>query len=199
MGFPLTAPATLARGRRDRPAPAQCRISSLAMSDAVLVTGSSTGIGRACALRLEALGFTVYAGVRREEDGLALKEIAGPNLHPLLLDVTDMRAIDTAVELMRTDRRVARLAGIAGVTELYGRVTERMTTIARRQEQHGLDPARVANAVAHALTAARPRTRYLVGSEARITLLLRRALPDRWWDELVLRIAGLPRSRDADA
>src|SRR5207237_7661332 len=42
----------------------------------------------------------------------ALKETAGPNLHPLLLDVTDMRAIDTAMELMRTDRRVARLAGV---------------------------------------------------------------------------------------
>src|SRR5437879_13009232 len=82
------------------------------MSDsAVLVTGASTGIGRACALRLETLGFTVYAGVRREEDGIALKETAGPNLHPLLLDVTDMRAIDTAMELMRTDRRIARLAG----------------------------------------------------------------------------------------
>src|SRR5438132_1150335 len=170
------------------------------MSDsAVLVTGASTGIGRACALRLETLGFTVYAGVRREEDGIALKETAGPNLHPLLLDVTDMRAIDTAMELMRTDRRIARLAGVvnnAGIA--VGGPAERMTAIARQQERRGVDPARVADAVAHALTAARPRTRYLVGSEARIALMLRRALPDRWWDALVLRYARLPRSPDAD-
>src|SRR5437667_6252261 len=81
-------------------------------ASAVLVTGASTGIGRACALRLDSLGFSVYAGVRREEDGLALKEQAGPALHPLLLDVTDIRAIDTAAELLRGDRRISRLAGI---------------------------------------------------------------------------------------
>ena len=36
---------------------------------AVLVTGSSTGIGRASALHLDRLGFEVYAGIRREADG----------------------------------------------------------------------------------------------------------------------------------
>jgi NADP-dependent 3-hydroxy acid dehydrogenase YdfG len=32
---------------------------------AVVVTGASTGIGEACALRLDAMGFRVFAGVRR--------------------------------------------------------------------------------------------------------------------------------------
>ena len=36
---------------------------------AVVITGASTGIGKACALRLDGMGFDVFAGVRREEDG----------------------------------------------------------------------------------------------------------------------------------
>lgn len=55
----------------------------------VLVTGASTGIGRATALRLDALGFTVFAGVRRPEDGQALERTASPRLQFVVLDVTD--------------------------------------------------------------------------------------------------------------
>ena len=36
----------------------------------VLLTGASTGIGRATALQLDQLGYTVFAGVRREQDGI---------------------------------------------------------------------------------------------------------------------------------
>ena len=40
---------------------------------AVVVTGASTGIGRATALHLDSLGLRVFAGVRRDEDGEALR------------------------------------------------------------------------------------------------------------------------------
>lgn len=62
----------------------------------VLVTGSSTGIGRECALRLAREGFRVFAGVRREEDAVSLREAAGPALTPIFLDVTEAGSIAAA-------------------------------------------------------------------------------------------------------
>jgi len=41
---------------------------------AILITGTSTGIGKACALYLDSIGFKVFAGVRREADGNALRK-----------------------------------------------------------------------------------------------------------------------------
>ena len=48
-------------------------ISSDASQGTVLVTGASTGIGRACALSLDALGLRVFAGVRKSGDGESLR------------------------------------------------------------------------------------------------------------------------------
>jgi NAD(P)-dependent dehydrogenase (short-subunit alcohol dehydrogenase family) len=55
----------------------------------VLVTGASTGIGRATALHLDGKGWRVFAGVRREEDAASLREAGSERLAPLMLDVTD--------------------------------------------------------------------------------------------------------------
>lgn len=48
-------------------------MSSALLLQSVVITGASTGIGAACALHLDAMGFRVFAGVRRQEDGAALK------------------------------------------------------------------------------------------------------------------------------
>lgn len=65
----------------------------------ILLTGASTGIGRASALLLVDEGYTVFAGVRRTEDAEALKNACPVDrvsrLQPVLLDVTheeDIRA-----------------------------------------------------------------------------------------------------------
>ena len=54
-----------------------------------MVTGASTGIGRACALALQRSGWQVFAGVRKESDANDLMEAGPSGLTPLRLDVTD--------------------------------------------------------------------------------------------------------------
>ena len=85
---------------------------------AVVVTGSSTGIGRACALGLDRAGFTVFAGVRKPEDGEALAPQASERLEPLI-DRRHRRrdSIAAAAERSReaTGGRLAGLVNNAGV------------------------------------------------------------------------------------
>jgi NAD(P)-dependent dehydrogenase (short-subunit alcohol dehydrogenase family) len=64
----------------------------------ILVTGASTGIGRACALQLASSGHQVFAGVRTERDAARLSEAGTALLHPVLLDVTRQDQIDAVAE-----------------------------------------------------------------------------------------------------
>ena len=66
--------------------------------DAVLVTGTSTGIGRYAALQLDQLGYRVFATVRNEQDADSISSAASENLRPLILDVTDSSSLDRAQE-----------------------------------------------------------------------------------------------------
>ncbi|MDQ6601270.1 MAG: SDR family NAD(P)-dependent oxidoreductase [Chloroflexota bacterium] len=67
------------------------------IAGSIVITGASSGIGKACALRLDQLGFQVFAGVRREADGEALRREASDRLTPLVIDVTDTASIAAAV------------------------------------------------------------------------------------------------------
>jgi NAD(P)-dependent dehydrogenase (short-subunit alcohol dehydrogenase family) len=69
------------------------------------ITGCSSGIGRATALRLAGRGHVVLAGVRREEDGSDLqaeaKVKAAGEIVPFLIDVTQAESIASAQEAVR--------------------------------------------------------------------------------------------------
>ena len=84
---------------------------------AVVITGASTGIGRACALRLDRAGFDVLAGVRRPEDGEALVAAASDRLRPLIIDVVDPESIATAAAEVTevTGGQLAGLVNNAGI------------------------------------------------------------------------------------
>jgi NAD(P)-dependent dehydrogenase (short-subunit alcohol dehydrogenase family) len=270
------------------------------MTPTVLVTGASSGIGRACAERLAGHGWRVLAGARSTAALAALEAIAG--VEAIRLDVTDPEQVAAAaaaagprldalvnnagvavtgpVEVLDLDewrhqldtnllgqvavtrallgaviaargrivnvssiggrvalplfgpyaaskfaleamtdalRRELRGQGVAVVavepgavaTPIWGKgieggdaVTARMDAaqqqryghlvtavrrLAERNDREGIAPAQVAGAVEAALTASRPRTRYVVGRQARVRATLARGLPDRVMDGLVAR------------
>jgi NAD(P)-dependent dehydrogenase (short-subunit alcohol dehydrogenase family) len=82
----------------------------------VVITGASTGIGEDCTLRMCALGWRVFAGVRRVEDGEALRaKVRGKGrgtVVPVLMDVTDVGSIESAV------RQVEEMVGARGLQGL---------------------------------------------------------------------------------
>lgn len=87
------------------------------MQGAIVITGASTGIGAACARYLDGLGFAVWAGVRRKEDGEALVRSTSARLRVLLLDVTDPDSITAA---SRTLTEALPEAGLAGLVNNAG-------------------------------------------------------------------------------
>lgn len=82
----------------------------------VLVTGASTGIGRASALRLDASGWKVFAGVRKPEDAESLREAASSRIAPVFLDVTDADQIAAAAELIEKESE----GGLGGLVNNAG-------------------------------------------------------------------------------
>ena len=78
----------------------------------VVITGASTGIGRACALHLDRLGFRVFAGVRRTADGDALQQAASNRLRHIYLDVNDGESIYTAAKIIEDSCPDGGLSGL---------------------------------------------------------------------------------------
>lgn len=94
--------------------PAQAQAPAADTSKAVLVTGASTGIGRAITERLAADGYFVYAGARKDSDLAELSAIQ--NVQAIRLDVTKAEEIAAAVDIVtRAGRGLYGLVNNAGV------------------------------------------------------------------------------------
>jgi len=84
---------------------------------AVLVTGASTGIGRATALELDRKGFQVFAGVRKKKDADSLRAEGSKNLTPVTIDVAKDASIARAKSQIQ--RKVGR-KGLHGLVNNAG-------------------------------------------------------------------------------
>ena len=82
------------------------------MAKAVLITGTSTGIGAACAQRMASAGWTVYAGVRRQEDGDRLERSVTGDVRSVLLDVTNGAQIESVIATLADELGQQGLDGL---------------------------------------------------------------------------------------
>jgi NAD(P)-dependent dehydrogenase (short-subunit alcohol dehydrogenase family) len=80
----------------------------------VLVTGASTGIGRAAAMELARQGFTVFAGVRKAQDGFSIEADSKTvgMLSSVIIDVADTGSIAAAVKQISDSVGEEGLAGV---------------------------------------------------------------------------------------
>lgn len=86
-----------------------------ASATSVLITGTSSGLGRATALRLSRRGLRVYAGVRDEADASSLRDEAagsGVPVETVRMDVTDPESIAQAVAHLDETIGGGRLIGV---------------------------------------------------------------------------------------
>jgi NAD(P)-dependent dehydrogenase (short-subunit alcohol dehydrogenase family) len=75
----------------------------------------------------------------------------------------------------------------------YAAQASAMARALSRGGEHKSPPSVVADAVLRAVNASRPRTRYPVGANAKMAVVLRAALPDRAFDSAIRRMTGAPR------
>jgi NAD(P)-dependent dehydrogenase (short-subunit alcohol dehydrogenase family) len=79
--------------------------------------------------------------------------------------------------------------------QLYFAGMSKVKAAAARAEQNAAPASLVADAVIHALTSTHPKTRYLVGKDAKFRALLSRFLPDRLQDRLLTAVLQLPTNK----
>lgn len=102
------------------------------VSKAVLITGCSTGIGRATALRLAKAGHTVYATARRVD---SIADLRASGAHTLALDVTDEASMAAAVQQVTEEQgAVGVLINNAGYSQSGAIETLSMDDLRRQFE-----------------------------------------------------------------
>lgn len=100
------------------------------MKKVILITGASSGMGKATALHLIEQGHTVYGAARRVEKMADLEKAGG---HAIAMDITKQEDIDKAVsEVLDREKHIDVLINNAGYA-IYGAVEDTSIEDARRQ------------------------------------------------------------------
>lgn len=115
----------------------------------VLITGCSSGIGYALAEEFHARGCTTYATARKPE---TLQALAGKGIHTLALDVTDAKAIASAVaKIEAAHGAVDMLVNNAGIPVMGPTAELPLDELRRQWETNLTAPVAMAQAVIPAM------------------------------------------------
>jgi NAD(P)-dependent dehydrogenase (short-subunit alcohol dehydrogenase family) len=114
------------------------------------------------------------------------RELRGSGVDVVLVEPGGVKTPIWDKGIRAADELQANMPAEAG--DRYGRLIE----VIREQSQDiaansGVEPSEVAEAIAIALTASRPRTRYMVGRDAKLRWAVAKRVPDRWFDALLAR------------
>jgi NAD(P)-dependent dehydrogenase (short-subunit alcohol dehydrogenase family) len=123
----------------------------------------------------------------------AIGESLRQELHPWGIGVSVVEPGAIKTEIWGKGRETAARLERELSREAVSRYARHIAAIRKgidMQDRHGIGPQRVAKAVEHALFASRPKTRYLVGVDARMQSVLVRFLTDRPREAIIRRIAG---------
>jgi len=130
------------------------------VSPSVLITGSSTGIGWACALEMDRRGWRVFAGGRGDDAAGRLRAEGSERLIPLRIDVTEADSIAAAARLIDETVGSAGLDGLvnnAGIAVPGPLEAVPITALRRQLEVNVIGHAAVTQAMLPMLRRARGR------------------------------------------
>jgi nucleoside-diphosphate-sugar epimerase len=130
----------LLAGKTAKPRPS----TPLEKRPVVLLTGASSGMGRATALRLNGNGWRVLAG---DVDDAGLSELAAQGIETLHLDVTKQESVDDAESRLREIGRVDALLNVAGIANPGPLERQQFSSIDKQFQVNALGALRVARAV----------------------------------------------------
>jgi NAD(P)-dependent dehydrogenase (short-subunit alcohol dehydrogenase family) len=131
-----------------------------------------------------------YAASKHAMEGLT--DSLRRELAPSGIQVSIVRPGPIATEIWERGNNKADelLERMPQAEEHYGAAIAAARAGAAERMREAIPPSEVAEVVAHALTADKPRTRYLVGPRTRMMALLATVLPDRTFDALIRRMAS---------
>jgi NAD(P)-dependent dehydrogenase (short-subunit alcohol dehydrogenase family) len=137
---------------------------------AIVVTGTRSGIGRACAIGLANAGYTVYAGVRRPADADEL-HAEHASIRPLILDVGDDAAVDAAAKVVeQAGEPLAGVVNNAGLCLGAPIEAQPIEDMRRMLEVNVLGAVRVTQGFLPLLRASRGRVVFVGAAAGRVAL-----------------------------
>lgn len=142
---------------------------------AVVITGASSGIGKACALAMDRSGIRVFAGVRKPADGEALARESTGNLVPIRLEVTDAKSITDARDRVLRDLGESPLTGVvnnAGIVAIAPLEHQPIDAMRRLFEVNFVGAIATTQAFLPALRKSRGRVVFVGAAAGRVALPL---------------------------